>query len=127
MPEDLFPTPPERSPKIYAYTLPVLPTHEGCIKIGFTTCDPDQRIHEQTRTVGVKPRKILVLPALRADGSSFTDHDVHAVMKTHGFRNMIDGEGLEWFRCTRDDVIGAVCAVRDRTYSYSKHIKISML
>lgn len=127
MPEDLFPTPPERSPKIYAYTLPVLPTHEGCIKIGFTTRDPDQRIHEQTRTVGVKPRKILVLPALRADGSSFTDHDVHAVMKAHGFRNMIDGEGLEWFRCTRDDVIGAVCAVRDRTYSYSKHIKISML
>ncbi len=122
MPEDLFPTPPERSPKIYAYTLPALPTHEGCIKIGFTTRDPDKRIHEQTRTVGVKPRKILVLPALRADGSSFTDHDVHAVMKAHNFRNMIDGEGQEWFKCTRDDVIGAVCAVRDRTYTLSGRV-----
>ena len=122
MPADIFPTPPEHSPKIYAYSLPDLPSHEGCIKIGFTVRDPDARIREQTRTLGLTPRKLLTFPALRADGTSFTDHDVHALLKAHGFANMIDGEGREWFRCTNNDVIRAVQAVRDRTFSLSERV-----
>ena len=121
MPADLFPTPPEHSPKIYAYSLPGLPTHEGYIKIGYTTRNPADRIREQTITLGLTPRRLLTLSALRADGSSFTDHDVHAVLKAHGYAQ--HPQGHEWFRCTRDDVIRAVQAVRDRTYSLSSRVK----
>ena len=121
MPADLFPTPPEHSPKIYAYSLPGLPTHEGYIKIGYTTRTPEDRIREQTITLGLTPHRLLTLSALRPDGSSFTDHDVHAVLKAHGFAQ--HPQGREWFRCARDDVIRAVHAVRDRTYSLSSRVK----
>ena len=121
--KNLFPSTPSAKPVIYAYSLPELPTHEGCIKIGFTTRDPAERIREQTRTVAVKPKTLLTISALRADGSYFTDHDVHAVLKAHGFKNMIDGEGREWFRCTEDNVISAIQAVRDKTYSMSSRTR----
>jgi hypothetical protein len=44
------------------------------------------------------------------DGSSFMDHDVHAVLKKQGFKNV----GGEWFRCTVDDVKKAIVIVRNR-------------
>ena len=114
---NLFPTPPEASPKIYAYSLPGLPTHEGFIKIGYTTRSPSARIHEQTITLGLKPRILLTISALRQDGSSFRDTDIHALLKKNGFPQ--HPKGREWFRCSRTDVIRAAEAVRNRTYSFS--------
>ena len=116
--ENLFPIPPE--PVIYAYSLPDVPSHQGFIKIGYTTRDPETRIHEQTATLGVKPKTLLTMSALRHDGSSFTDHEVHAVLKSHSFSRMIDGR--EWFRCTPDDVISAIHAVKDRTYTMTQRV-----
>ena len=39
--ENLFPLPPDSSPKIYAYSLPDVPTHSGYIKIGWTSAIPN--------------------------------------------------------------------------------------
>ena len=121
MHNDLFPLPPDSSPKIYAYSLPDLPTHSGCIKIGFTLRNPADRIREQTSTTGLTPRHLLTLSALRPDGSSFTDHDIHALLKAHGFQQLPGGR--EWFRCSTADIIRAVQAVRDRTYSLSERVR----
>ena len=44
-----------------------------------------QRIAEQVRTVGVPHRILLRKSAMRADGSCFTDRDVHAVLRRKGF------------------------------------------
>lgn len=109
---DIFTTPPETQPVIYAYTLPQVPSHNGFIKIGYTTRDPKARIREQTITAGLKPKFLFAVPASRSDGTSFTDHDVHSVLRASGITSMEDGE--EWFKCSKDDALGAIQAVRNR-------------
>ena len=52
------------------------------------------------------------------DGSSFTDHDVHRVLK----RKHIASVGGEWFRCTVNDVRAAVLAVRNRTANVENRV-----
>lgn len=52
------------------------------------------------------------------DGSSFTDHDVHRVLK----RKHIASIGGEWFRCTVNDVRAAVLAVRNRTANVENRV-----
>ena len=42
------------------------------------------------------------------DGSFFTDHDVHRVLREKQIISM----GGEWFKCTIDDVKSAIVAVR---------------
>ncbi len=48
---------------------------------------------------------------MRADGSSFTDHDVHRHLRARGIKNTTH----EWFKCTVEQVRAAVVAVRERT------------
>lgn len=110
--QNLFPLPPESSPKIYAYSLPDLPTHSGFVKIGYTVRDPRARIDEQTKTAGLHAKILFTLPATRNDGSSFTDHDVHRVLEAAKFPRMKDAR--EWFRCSPDDARRAVEVVRNR-------------
>ncbi len=119
MTHDLFPAPPEYTPTIYAYSLPDSPQHNGFIKIGYTTRDPDTRIREQTSTLGLTPKKLLTLSALRDDGSHFRDSDVHALLKANGFQQHT--EAREWFKCSTQDIAAAVQAVRDRTYTLNTH------
>ena len=76
----------------------------------------DTRIREQTHTVAVPYRVLETWPAMRSDGSCFTDKDLHAVLRRKGFRQLNEGEDRnEWFRCTVNDVKAAVYAVRNRT------------
>ena len=110
--ENLFPLPPETSPIIYAYTLPESPKHSGCVKIGYTTQDPAERIRQQTQTAGLRAKILFTVPATRNDGSSFRDTDVHRVLEASNFHRMTDGR--EWFRCSADDARKAVEAVRNR-------------
>ena len=95
-------------PVIYAYDLPGVPDHAGCIKIGYTERDPMTRIREQTLTVGITARLLLTVPAIRPDGSAFRDTDIHAVLERNGFTR----KSREWFRCTLDDVKKAIFAVK---------------
>ena len=112
MTRNFFPSRPEASPKIYAYILPDVKTHEGFIKIGYTTKDVITRIQQQTQTAALKYKILMTEPAVRPDGSTFTDKDIHAVLRRKGYAH----KG-EWFRCTLDDVRAAFTAVRTRTYN----------
>ena len=113
---DFFPQRSPVSPKIYAYELIGVASHRGYIKVGYTERDVDTRIREQTHTVAVPYRVLETWPAMRSDGSCFTDKDLHAVLRRKGFRQLNEGEDRnEWFRCTVNDVKVAVYAVRNRT------------
>ncbi|MBQ7280332.1 MAG: GIY-YIG nuclease family protein [Bacteroidales bacterium] len=94
----------EEHPRIYAYIHPTLKEHKGWIKVGYTTCDVQERIKEQHRTAGVAYKIVGQWAAMRQDGTTFTDKDVHRLLRKAGYRNP---EG-EWFRCTLDDVEHAV-------------------
>ena len=111
---DFFPPRPSAHPMIYAYA-DTNPQYAGLLKVGYTAIDVDKRVAQQyptKRPDGRVPYRIVYrASAMYPDGGSFTDHDVHKVLR----RKKIPAVGGEWFRCTVDDVAAAVLAVRSRT------------
>ena len=104
---------PAAEPKIYAYELKDTDIHKGYIKIGYTERDVEQRIKEQTHTIAVPVRILGSWSAMRKDGSHFTDHDIHAVLKAKGKRQLNAGDDRnEWFKCTLEDVKSAILTVK---------------
>ncbi len=96
-------------PKIYAYELPGVSTHRGYVKVGYTEREVEARVREQVKTAAVAYRILGAWSAVRNDGSVFTDHDVHAVLRREGFPQLKAGAARnEWFRCSPDDVRAAV-------------------
>lgn len=124
MNNDFFPKRPELAPSIYAYQ-DTNPQYEGLLKIGYTTRDVRTRVGEQYPTArpGALPyRIVLEEPAMRNDGTIFTDHAVHAYLRMVGVKNP---EG-EWFKCGVRDVKKAIVAIRNgeleeesRTFDFS--------
>lgn len=111
--KDFFPLRPEANPKIYAYE-DTNPQYSGLLKVGYTTQDVQQRVAQQYPTLrpGKPPYRIrLEERAMRNDGSSFTDRDVHRYLRRHGIAN----PNGEWFRCSVRDVRAAIYAIRART------------
>jgi len=105
---ELFPKRPEFNPTIYAYKIPNTPNRSGLLKIGYTGRNAAQRVAEQLGTSGVPYEIVLIESAMRNDGSSFTDHEVHRILRARGFINT-DGE---WFRCKIKDVKVAIQEVK---------------
>ncbi|MBU6220966.1 MAG: GIY-YIG nuclease family protein [Bacteroidetes bacterium] len=106
--KEFFPPRPSTNPTIYAYELVGVSTHKGLIKIGFTSRDAFSRVSEQLRTSGLKYTIVFEESAMRNDGSSFTDHDIHRLLRKQGFANP---EG-EWFKCTLIDLQKAIREVK---------------
>ena len=107
----------QSKPMIYAYSDKAYP---NMLKVGYTTRDVATRIKEQYPTLHPNevPYKIeLEMSAMREDGSSFTDHDVHRALEKKGFYRLKDADGkkTEWFKCSLNDVKAAVIAVRERS------------
>ena len=99
------------APSIYAYS-DSHPQYEGLLKIGYTTKSVKERVAQQypTKAPGKPPYTIrLDMSAIRNDGNSFTDKDVHDYLRSKGFSNP-DGE---WFRCAVGDVKAAVKFLTD--------------
>lgn len=109
MNKDFFPGRPDVSPRIYAYELQGIKSHEGLLKIGYTTRKSFDRIKEQVGTVNIEPHILIDESAIRGDGSSFTDHDVHRYLRRQGFINTHN----EWYRCTVTDVLAAILSIRN--------------
>ncbi|MSQ14284.1 MAG: restriction endonuclease [Dehalococcoidia bacterium] len=110
MSNSFFPPRPASRPTIYAYG-DTNPQYAGLLKVGYTTVDAQSRVAQQypTRRPGQPPyRIVLAESAMRNDGTVFTDHDVHRMLRLNGVKNP---EG-EWFRCTDTDVKAAIIAVR---------------
>ncbi len=106
--KEFFPQRPKTNPTIYAYKLPNDKSREGQLKVGFTTRTAEERIKEQIGATKAKYAIVLNKSAMRNDGSSFTDHDIHKYLRRQGFINT-DGE---WFKCEVNDVKAAILAVK---------------
>ena len=108
-----FPQRPDVHPSIYAYR-DMNPAHAGLLKVGYTRLDVEKRVAQQFPVIqpGVeKPYEIVFAEsAMRPDGTSFMDHDVHRRLERNGLENV----GGEWYRCTAEDVRNAWLEVRDR-------------
>jgi len=110
MAKNFFPDKTSHNPRIYAY-LDTNPIYNGLIKIGYTTRKVTERVAEQypTDRPGDLPYKIILdETAMRNDGSSFSDRDIHRYLRGNGFSNP---KG-EWFRCKSDDIRKAIIAVK---------------
>ena len=112
---DFFKQRPNVKPTIYVYSLPDVTTHKGYLKVGYTDReDYEERINEQLHTSGVRHETLLVVSAMRSDGSCFMDHEVHAVLKRKGIKQLYDGDVKnEWFKCSLDDVKSAILEVKE--------------
>ncbi|MCC6351369.1 MAG: GIY-YIG nuclease family protein [Fimbriimonadaceae bacterium] len=109
MSNTFFHSRPAANPVVYAYE-DTNPQYAGLLKVGYTTGNARARIAQQYPTVrpGDPPYIIhLEESAMRADGTAFTDRDVHRVLRKKGLRN----EAGEWFKCTVDDVRAAIIAL----------------
>lgn len=84
--------------KIYAYTLPQVPDHDGYIKIGETSREVEARIQEQVGTAGLTPDIKFRRVAQRKDGQWFHDSDLHRYLISRGIRRHNFGTSAnEWF------------------------------
>jgi len=110
MSRDFFPPRPASKPVIYAYE-DTNPQYAGLLKVGYTTLDVQTRVAQQypTKKPGKPPyRIVLEESAMRSDGRTFTDREVHRWLREQGVSNP---EG-EWFACPVNRVKAAVIAVR---------------
>ena len=110
MSQEFFPSRPTSRPTIYAYE-DTNPQYADLLKVGYTTVDAQSRVARQYPTVrpGKPPYRIVLEDsAMRNDGTVFTDHDVHRMLRLNGVKNP---KG-EWFRCTGAQVKAAIIAVR---------------
>jgi len=123
--KDFFPEKPELNPTIYAYE-DTHPQYKGLLKIGFTNIDVEQRVRQQYPTLrpGDLPYKIVYSePAIRNDGSTFSDHDVHRFLKKQGIKN----PNGEWFECNANVVQNAVLNIRhNKKFTQSRTLDFVM-
>ncbi len=118
--QDFFPQRPDAHPAVYAYA-DKNPDHAGLLKVGYTARPVEVRVAEQFPVIqpgNGKPYDIVFSEsAVRDDGTSFMDHDLHRWLDKHGCDNIPgpDGKKSEWYRCGAEDVRAAWIAVRDRT------------
>lgn len=90
-------------PMIYAYTTPGVAYNDGWIKIGYTEKQTvEDRIHQQTHTVGIKPLLEWQDNAMYKDGSGeyFTDHTFHAYLENEA--HVERRKNTEWFKSDSD-------------------------
>lgn len=107
--EELVPAKQEARPRIYAYAIHD-EQHEGRLKVGQTTQGVKKRVAQQLKTAGIKNFTIEVdESAERADGSTFSDHDVRNRLLQKGF----DNPELEWMVCSVEDVKTAITELRE--------------
>ena len=95
-------------PIIYAYSDTRFP---GMLKVGFTARSIELRMKEHYPTLvpGQSWKVKLIRPAMRKDGSVFSDKAVHRVLRGANIQNP---EG-EWFRCSTHEVERAIEAVKN--------------
>ena len=84
--------------KIYAYTLPEVPSHDGYIKVGDTNRQVKTRILEQVGTAGLNPKILFEKIAKRSDGTWFHDKSLHRFFQQNGInKKNFNDYADEWF------------------------------
>ena len=114
MAQEFFIQRPKVTPTIYAYILDGVTSHRNYIKVGYTDRDVETRVKEQLHTSGIPYKILLKESAMRPDGSCFTDHEVHAILRRKGFKQFNEGaDRNEWFNCSVRDVQSAILELRE--------------
>ena len=108
MSKNFFPLRAKINPTIYAYKLIDVKNKENLLKVGYTDRDAKTRVKEQIGATHLKFEIVLETEAIKEDGSTFSDHDVHRFLKTKGFEN-IEGE---WFKCSLNDIKSAILQIK---------------
>ena len=107
--QEFFAQRPSVTPTIYVYKLNGVNSHEGYVKVGYTERNVEQRIYEQMHTSGIPYTILYQESAMREDGSCFMDHDVHAILKRKGFKQLnVGADRNEWYDCSVGDVKVAI-------------------
>lgn len=106
--KDFFPPRPSAKPTIYAYELVGAATHKGLLKIGYTDRDAKTRIKEQLGTAAIPYKIVFEESAMKSDGSSFTDHEVHRLLREW---KVVNASG-EWYKCTLNDLRRAIHQIK---------------
>lgn len=113
MAQQFFPQRPDVNLTIYAYE-DTNPQYSGMLKVGETKKTVQVRTKQQYPTERPKGTTPYIIrfeeSAMRSDGTSFRDYDVHRVLKSMG----VEWCGGEWFRCGVKEVKAAVRALRER-------------
>ena len=105
---ELFPKKPNSPLRIYGYQIHDA-GHVGLIKVGQTTQEVGTRVDQQLKTAGIRNYEIVLdEPAVREDGTVFTDFDVRARLKSKGFENPF----LEWMKCSVAEVLTVIQELR---------------
>jgi len=111
--KDFFSIRSDFNPIIYAYT-ETSSKYKNLIKIGYTTQTIEERMSQHYPTSGpeglARYNVLLIETAMRDDGTSFKDHEVHKVLENSGFIRV----GGEWFKCKIKDVKSAIISVKNR-------------
>ncbi len=120
MKQNFFSKRPDFNPIIYAYT-ETSSKYDTLIKIGYTTQTIEARMSQHYPTSGPKNiaryNVLLIESAMRDDGTSFKDYEIHKVLENSGFSRV----GGEWFRCKIKDVKAAIISVKNRkSFKFSK-------
>lgn len=100
---------PEYTPTIYAYRILGAAMYEDSLKVGYTSRDARTRINEQIGTTGQEYEIVVEKSAMRSDGTSFDDKDVHRMLEKVGIQNVTK----EVYRCEKEDVLKAISAVTE--------------
>lgn len=108
MRKNFFPQRPVATPTIYAYVLPNDNSRKGQLKIGDTNRTAKERIKEQIGATRAEFKIVLEESAMRKDGSSFRDYEIHKYLRNKGIKNT-DGE---WYTCTVKDLKAAILGVK---------------
>ena len=106
--KEFFPQRPEANPTNYSYELIGVSTHIGLLKIGYTDRDAKTRIKEQLGTAKVEYKIVFEESAMKKDGGSFTDHDVHRILRNLA---VVNASG-EWFKCSVNDLKRAIYQIK---------------
>jgi hypothetical protein len=126
--DELFAPKPDARLRIYSWSSDeVAERWRGCLKVGQTTQDVNERVKQSQGQARVRYRLEVSETAERPDGTVFSDGDVRARLIAKGFENVVFESSREWMRCTADDVLTAIAEVRDnKAYGGTHHLDFAM-
>jgi hypothetical protein len=77
-------------------------------KSAYTDRDAQTRIKEQLGTAAIQYKIVFEESAMKRDGSSFTDHQVHRLLREW---KVVNASG-EWYKCTLNDLRRAIHQIK---------------
>ena len=125
---DLFPEMQAGEPRLYAWSSSeVAERWRGCLKVGQTTRDVNERIKESQGQARVAYVVEVDELAIDTDGVRITDTAVRDRLVAKGFENVVFESSKEWIRCAKADVLTAIGELREhRELAGTHHETFSM-